>query len=53
MMLAKDVACDDASLFGLGNVGNALREDGVSVVCAAILCQEANETLQTMLVFCI
>lgn len=39
---AKDVALDDAGLPGLRNVAHALGENGVTVIGAAILGQEAD-----------
>lgn len=49
MILAKDVALDDAGALDFGNIGDALGQDGVAVVCAAIFGQEADETLKKML----
>lgn len=45
VVLAKDVALDDAGLAGLADVGDAAREDGVAVVGPAIPGQEADEAL--------
>ena len=45
VVLAEDVALDDAGLAGLADVGDAAREDGVAVVGPAIPGQEADEAL--------
>lgn len=37
VVLAEDVARDDAGLLGLANVGDATGQDGVAVVGAAVL----------------
>jgi hypothetical protein len=46
MVLAEDVALDDAGLAGLADVGDAAREDGVAVVGAAVPGEEADEALK-------
>jgi hypothetical protein len=45
VVLAEDVALDDAGLAGLADVGDASREDGVAVVGPAVPGQEADEAL--------
>jgi hypothetical protein len=45
VVLAEDVALNDAGLAGLADVGDAAREDGVAVVGPAIAGQEADEAL--------
>jgi hypothetical protein len=45
VVLAEDVALDDAGLAGLADVGDAAREDGIAVVGAAVAGQEADEAL--------
>lgn len=42
---AKDVAGDETGLLGGPDVGDALGEDGVAVVGAAVAGEEADETL--------
>jgi hypothetical protein len=34
---AEDLAFDDSGLFGFGDVGDALREDGIAIVDSAVL----------------
>jgi hypothetical protein len=45
LVLAEDIASDDASLLCLSNIADTLPQDGVTIVCAAIPGQEADETL--------
>lgn len=45
MILAKDVSFDNARALGFGNVAHPVGQDGIAVVGAAVLGQEANETL--------
>lgn len=46
LVLSKDVPSDDARLLGLADVGLARRQDGIAVICAAILGQEADQSLR-------
>lgn len=48
-VLAKDAARDDASLFGLGDIGLSRGEDGVAVVDFAVCGEEADEALERAL----
>lgn len=52
LVFAKDVASDDACLLGFGNVADSVAEDGIAVVGLAVLGQEADEPLSTVLVTC-
>jgi len=45
VVLAKDVALDDAGLARLADVGDAAGQDGIAVVGPAVPGQEADETL--------
>jgi hypothetical protein len=42
LVLSEDAAGDDTSLLGLANVGLTRRQDGIAVIRAAILGQEAD-----------
>jgi hypothetical protein len=53
IVLAKDVAGDDAGLAGLADVADAARQDGISVVGAAVPGQEADEALCQWLDHCV
>jgi hypothetical protein len=53
VVFPKDVALDDASLFGLDNVAHTFGKDGVAVVDAAISGEEADKTLNVRLAFVI
>lgn len=46
LMLAEDVARDDAGLPRLAHISNTLRQQGVTVVDTPIAGQESNKTLQ-------
>lgn len=48
IILAKDIALDDTCSLSFGNVTHSLRQDGIAVICAAILGQEADETLSRL-----
>lgn len=45
VVFPKDVASDDAGALGLGDVAHALGQNGVSIVGAAVLGQEAYKSL--------
>lgn len=45
LVLAKDVARQDARLLGLGNVRHAARQNGIAVVYLAVPGEEADEAL--------
>lgn len=44
-MATENVAGDDAGLLGFADVRNASGQDGIAIVGAAVLCEEADETL--------
>lgn len=44
-MLAENVTLDYMRVGGLGNVCHPLVEDGITVVCMAVLGQEAHQSL--------
>lgn len=48
IVLAEDVAGDDPGLLCLPDVRDAPGQDGVAVVGAAVLCQEADQALPVM-----
>lgn len=49
IMLAKDVTRDDAGLLCLSYIRHALWQDGISIVGAAVLCKETDESLSVIL----
>jgi hypothetical protein len=50
LVVAKDVAFDDPGGLDLGDVGHAMGEDGVAIICTAIAGEEANQSLEVVLV---
>lgn len=48
IILAKDVSLDDTGSLSFGNVADSLRQNGITVICAAVFGQEADETLSRL-----
>ena len=45
LVITKDVSLNDVRIASLGDICHSFREDGISVKSAAVLGEEANETL--------